>query len=306
MCRLSPASNAMKLRDGFSGERSVVLPKMIADMMKTDPVASALHITDIGHYPAAANHFRSRPEPIGEYVLIYCVAGEGWFELDGRRHEVGPDTYFILPAGRPHAYGASAGNPWTIYWIHFSGILAPHYAADCGIPHTVTPAVDSRIRCRTDLFEEIFSTLDSGFSLETVRYAMSLFHHYLGTLRYLREYRSASSAGLHTGEIDTVTAIIHYMEENIERPLTLARLAAYSGYSPSRLSAVFKQRTGHAPMAYFNLIKVRHACHLLDTTPMQLNSICHKVGIADPYYFSRMFRKIMGLSPTAYRQRPRP
>lgn len=297
----------MKLRDGFSGERSIVLPKMITDMIKADPVASALHITDIGHYPAAANHFRSRPEPIGEYVLIYCVAGEGWFELDGRRHDVGPNTYFILPACRPHAYGASADNPWTIYWIHFSGALAPHYAAGCGVPHRVNPAVDSRIRSRTDLFEEIFATLDSGFSLETIRYAISLFHHYLGTLRYLREYRRATpSAPLSSGEIDIVGALVHYMEENLEQTLTLSQLASYAGYSRSRLSAVFKERTGHAPLAYFNLMKVRHACLLLDTTSMHLNTICHKVGISDPYYFSRLFRKIMGLSPTAYRLRPRP
>lgn len=291
----------MKLRDGFTGQRSIVLPKMILDMMMSDPVLSALHITAIGYYPYAGHHFRERRDPIGEYVFIYCTAGEGWFDVDGMRHDVTTNSYFILPAGIPHSYGAKEHNPWTIYWIHFSGTLAPHYAADCAMPHLINPGIDSRIRNRTNLFEEIFSTLDSGFSIEGIRYAMSLFHHYLGTLRYLREYRSA---GERAGERDIINATIHFMSENLERTLTLSGLSSYSGYSQSYLSAVFKERTGHSPLAYFNLLKIRHACQLLDDTRMKLNSICHKVGISDPYYFSRLFRKIMGMSPSAYRHRP--
>lgn len=292
---------SMKLREGFSGQRFIVLPKMILDMMVSDPVLSALHITDIGYYPCAGHHYRERPEPIAEYVFIYCTAGEGWFEVEGTHHEVVANSYFILPAGRPHSYGANEQNPWTIYWIHFSGTLAPHYAADCAVPHLINPSIDSRIRNRTNLFEEILATLDSGFSLEGIRYAMSLFHHYLGTLRYLREYRSA---GERAGERDIVNATIHFMNENLERTLTLSELSSYSGYSQSYLSAVFKERTGHSPLAYFNLLKMRYACQLLDGTRMKLNSICHKVGISDPYYFSRLFTKVMGMSPSAYRHRP--
>ncbi|MDE6533212.1 MAG: AraC family transcriptional regulator [Muribaculaceae bacterium] len=291
----------MKLRDGFSGQRSIVLPKMILDVMMADPVLSALHITAIGYYPDAGYHFRERPEPIGEYVFIYCTAGEGWFEVEGVRNEVATNSYFILPAGIPHSYGAKEQNPWTIYWIHFSGTLARHYAADCAMPHLINPGIGSRIRNRTNLFEEIFSTLDSGFSIEGIRYAMSLFHHYLGTLRYLREYRSA---GEKSGDRDIIDATIHFMNENIERTITLSQLSSYSGYSQSYLSSVFKERTGHSPLAYFNLLKVRHACQLLDSTDMKLNCICHMVGISDPYYFSRLFSKVMGMSPSSYRKRP--
>lgn len=291
----------MKLRDGFSGQRSVVLPKIILDMADGDPVLSALHITAIGYYPVAANHFRERIQPIAEYVLIYCTDGKGWFSINGITHEVRQDTYFILPAGTPHSYGADTENPWTIYWVHFTGHLAQYYATGHGVPHHVPPRPDSRIRTRSDLFEEIFTILNEGFGNEGIRYAMSLFHHYLGTLRYLREYRRAEES---TGENDIVDATIHFMNENIERTLTLAQLSDYSGFSPSYLSSVFKSRTGHPPLTYFNLLKVRHACRLLDETDMKLNSICHKVGIKDPYYFSRLFSKIMGMSPSSYRRRP--
>lgn len=294
-------SSEIRLRDGFSGQRSVVIPKIILDTVASDPHLSALHITAIGYYPTASGHFRERQEPIGEYVMIYCTDGEGWFKVNGATHEVRRDSYFILPAGQSHSYGASKTAPWTIYWVHFTGSLAQYYASDCGVAHPIPPAPDSRIRNRLNLFEEIFSLLNSGFSHEAIRYAMSVFHHYLGTLRYLREYRDVEK---NPGEHDVVDATIHYMEENIESTLTLAQIADYSGYSPSYLSTVFKNRTGHPPLTYFNLLKIKHACRLLDETGMKLNSVCHKVGIHDPYYFSRLFTKLMGMSPSAYRRRP--
>ena len=68
-----------------------------------------------------------------------------------------------------------------------------------------------------------------------------------------------------------------------------------------RNDEVRKQKTGHSPLAYYNLLKIQEACNLLDNTPMKLNQICYKLGIDDPYYFSRLFTKIMGMSPRNYR-----
>ena len=290
----------IRQRDGFSGERSIVLPKMILDKIKSDPLLSALYITDIGFYPDAKYHFRERSEPIDQYVFIYCTAGAGWFAVNGVRQEVNKNSYFILPPGLPHSYGSEEDNPWTIYWIHFGGTLAEYYADNCLMPHYITPNKDSRIMTRINLFEELFNALDAGFNLESIRYAMSSFHHYLGSLRYLKGYK-----GSETGHIDenVVDETIHFMTENLERNLTLTEISNYSGFSKSYLSAMFKERTGNSLLSNFNLLKVKYACHLLDTTTMKLNRICFKIGIFDPYYFSRMFSKIMGMSPIAYRHR---
>ncbi len=56
-------------------------------------------------------------------------------------------------------------------------------------------------------------------------------------------------------------------------------------------------------MAYINQLKVQAACHWLEQTELRVNQICHKVGIEDPYYFSRLFAKTMGVSPQEYRGR---
>lgn len=95
------------------------------------------------------------------------------------------------------------------------------------------------------------------------------------------------------------------MDENIERRLTLEDIAIYAGFSPSYLSAMLKKRTGYGPITYFNLMKIRKACVFLDTTAMKLNQISFKLGFQDPFYFSRLFTKIMGISPKAYRKQPK-
>ncbi len=293
----------MKFKDGFKGEHSIVLPRSIVSMMENDPLASSLFITDIGYYPHARNHYRARLTPIPEYVFIYCMDGRGWYEAAGHRHIVQSNQYFILPAGIPHIYAASDESPWTIYWIHFRGKLAGCYAEGCTAPADIVPAPDSRISARTALFGEIMTTLESSYSIESLRYAMASFQHYLATVRYLQQYRAAGTAGGAGGDI--VDEVLHYFSENIERRLTLGEVAVFAGMSVSRLSGVFKERTGHSPISYFNLMKIRRACELFDTTNLKLYQVSMKLGIDDPFYFSRLFTKIMGISPSAYRTMPR-
>ena len=294
----------MKIKDGFVGERSIVIPKMVLDHTTGHPLLSALYITDIGYYPRASHHFRERSEPISQYVFIYCVEGRGQFTLGGATREVAENQYFILPPGLPHAYRAHPDDPWTIYWIHFSGSLAPMYADGATLPRSVDLNADSRIHTRINLFEEIFNTLSAGLSIDNLGFATSLLHHYLGSLRFISQYRRANRTTDERAVLDPVDAAIHYMTENIEHRLQIEQIARYVGLSASHLSALFRQRTGHAPLSYFNLLKITEACRLLDDTSMKLNQICHKVGIADPYYFSRLFSRVMGISPRAYRKRP--
>lgn len=310
----------MKLKDGFKGERSLVLPKAIIDFIECDPLASLIFITDIGYYPNARHHYRKRETPINQYVFIYCVNGKGWYEVNGIRHEAARNQYFILPAGLPHTYASSDDDPWTIYWIHFSGSLAKHYAGDAGAPQDITPSLESRINVRNNLFEEIFNTLSSSFAIESLRYAMASFHHYLASLRYIMQFRQASNkpddilsereSSPASRELYSNAAlekiITHYFLENIGRAISLKELAAYVGLSPSAVSAKFKTHTGHSPLQYFNLMKIRQACRLLDSSTLSISQISMKLGIDDPYYFSRLFSKTMGISPKAYRNRIRP
>ena len=149
----------LKIKDGFKGERSLIIPKMIIDYMEQDPYCQLLYLTDIGYYPKARHHFRERNEPIPQYIFIYCSEGKGWYKYGNSRHEIGPNQYFVLPAGEPHSYGSDPKNPWSIYWFHFNGSVAARNAEGLQVPHTAEPSATSRISDRLSLFEEMLFTI---------------------------------------------------------------------------------------------------------------------------------------------------
>ena len=136
-------------------------------------------------------------------------------------------------------------------------------------------------------------------------------------MRYLNQFRRAKSgrgeqpvrdAG-HNQQpptsqtnVDVVEQAIHYMRENIEQHIVMDDVVHYVGYSQSHFFSIFKKKTGQSPIAYFNRLKVEHACHLLKTTDLKVNQICYKVGVEDALYFSRLFSKVMGMSPTQFKK----
>ena len=293
----------IRQKDGFEGERAIVIPMYSVQEMEVHPLASVLHITDIGYYPRALHHYRERNEPISQYVFIYCVSGAGWYRVGNVTYEVHEHQYFILPPNLPHAYGADEQNPWTIYWVHFKGKMASCFMDTSMTPRDVKPTTHSRIHDRIQLFEEIFHVLEMGYSRENLLYACTAFYHFLGTLAVLQSYRAAAYQ-LEPGEEadDIIAAAIHFMKENIEKRIPLEEIARKLGYSVSYFSMRFKHDTGYSPITYFNQLKIQRACELLDFTPMRINQICYKIGIDDPYYFTRLFKQVMGLSPMQYKR----
>lgn len=291
----------IRKKDGFQGEQAVVLPPAIVELEEQDDFCQGLFITDIGYYPKAEHHHRIREKGVGQYVLIYCVDGSGFYVVDGKRHEVKKNQYFILPIGKPHEYGSTEGHFWTVYWLHFCGKAAHVFAEGAATPQTINVTMQSRISERINIFDEILTTLHFGDSIEDLRYASSLLSHFLASMRYLGQFRRAKAGA----EKDIVEQAIHYMRENIENRITMAEVLRYVGYSQSHFSTVFKKKTGMSPLSYFNRLKVEHACKLLKTTDLKVNMICYKVGIEDPLYFSRLFSKVMGMSPTDYRLKER-
>ena len=300
----------VKKKDGFLGERSVILPPMYVDMERKDPLVRSLYITDIGYYPMAEHHHRIRTEGINQYVLIYCVDGSGFYRLKGNTFDVARNQYFILPANVPHEYGATEGGQWTIYWVHFQGEHSSIYAEGADIPQDVRVSINSNIHNRNNIFEEILTTLNVGNGIEDLRYATSLLHYYLASLRYLRQYRRTSHneedteglAGVKENGSEVVDAAIHFMQENIERRITMKDILHYVGYSSTRFSFLFKEQTGSSPLAYFNHMKIEYACRMMRETNLKINQICYKLGIEDSLYFSRMFSKAMGMSPSEYKK----
>ncbi len=293
----------MKRKDGFSGQRAIVLPQSLLVMMEQDPFMSSLYVTDIGYYPAAEGHYRNRPKGIPQYILIYCVKGVGWFEVQGLRRSVLENQYFILPAGEPHSYGTNGSNPWTIYWIHFKGSQSSYYTDPLSqYPKEIIPCKTSRIEERNNLFEQVYHMLEMGYSVQHLQFANISLHYYLATFKYLNLYRQSTPISQDMDQ-DVVDLAIHYMKENIEKTLKVEEIAQEFHLSQPHFYAQFLKKTGSSPIKYLINLRIQKACNYLDFSSMKINHICYKIGYEDPHYFSRIFTKIMGISPQAYRQR---
>ena len=68
------------------------------------------------------------------------------------------------------------------------------------------------------------------------------------------------------------------------------------------MSTIFKKRTGHSITTHFNIMKMQLAAELISSSSLKMNQISNKVGIDDSYYFSRLFKKVYGVSPLSYRR----
>jgi AraC family transcriptional regulator, arabinose operon regulatory protein len=297
-------TSVARIKSGFMGERAVILPAPIIDDYKATELGSMLYITDIGFYPKASFHFRKRTmEEASQYVLIYCLEGEGWFELNDQRQKVTANQVFILPKGQAHSYGCKNTKSWTIYWIHFDGKLASFFAEGFDKPLQILPEKDSRIEDRLKLFEEIFSTLKNGYSRNNLEFSSTTLTYFLGSLKYLSAYRAGNNVDQASPQRDVADEAIHFMRENIRKRLHLKDIAAFVGYSVSHFSALFLQKTGYSPLNYFIHLKIQEACHFLDFSELKMNQISMLIGFEDPFYFSRIFTKTMGESPSDYRKK---
>lgn len=291
---------ALRKRQGFDGQRLIVIPKkIISDFLVTDPVTSQIYITDIGYYPKAKFHYAERPNGISQHIIIYCLEGYGWLEINKKRITLSPAQFIAIPANTPHRYGADENNPWTIYWTHFKGENAAFIADLIKKNSDNYKPLLTFSEDRIKLFDEIYYNLENGYSEDTLRYVNMIFYHFLSSMIYEEKFNNEKKAP----KRDIVQAAIEHMQKDLQKNFTLKEMAEYSGFSITHFSDMFKKKTGHSPIEYFNHLKIQKACQYLSFTTMTIKELAICVGFDDQYYFSRVFSKLMGLSPSEYRKR---
>lgn len=99
-----------------------------------------------------------------------------------------------------------------------------------------------------------------------------------------------------------VQKVMNYVNLNVAEPLTLKSLAAMCFISPSYLSALFKQETGSTLIDYINTQRVNRAAQLLVQNNHTIAAVAEEVGILDVNYFTKIFKKTLGVTPTRYRR----
>ena len=93
------------------------------------------------------------------------------------------------------------------------------------------------------------------------------------------------------------------MKENLNAVYSVQELANKQHSSVSHYSRLFQKKIGSSPIYYFNQLKIQRSCGYLYLTDKTIKEICKELGFNDPYYFSRLFKKVMGISPAKYKMK---
>lgn len=287
------------IADGFRGQIMHVIPRPLLKEAAKHVLVGELYPTNIGWFPSASHHYIARPSAADEHILIYCVKGKGWFEIDNKRRDLLPGQALLIPKGRTHAYGAAEKNPWSIHWVHFIGEDAACYTSL--LPHgehviSVAPAISGRLE---QLFRECYSVFTGGHTQSRILFAAQALRHLLALLFH---NNPAFSPGTPGGSHRSFDHIIEHMRQHLDGGLSLGEIARVANFSTARFSALFKAQTGFSPVEYYIRLRIQAACRLFDTTALNVSEVAAKVGYPDQYYFSRIFSKIMGMPPTSYRK----
>jgi AraC-like DNA-binding protein len=291
-----------KQRDGFQGEKLLSIPTAVwKKSIKENPFLANLYLTHIGYFPKATYHFRERKKGCSDNILIYCLGGSGWYSINERRYDISANEYFIIPANKEFIrYGANDNNPWTIYWIHFSSrdIDTFNQSFKIGLydgPHQI-PYNEKGL----ETWQLMYQNLETGFGIESFSKSNLSLYHFISSFLF----PEANNNGRRQVENDIISNTILVMKSRLNGKLTLDFLASLNNLSASHFAMLFRKKTGMSPLDYFIHLKLQQACLLLLTTTLKIKHIAAGLGYEDPYYFSRLFKKHINMSPYQYRSSP--
>ncbi|MDE7220838.1 MAG: AraC family transcriptional regulator [Oscillospiraceae bacterium] len=233
------------------------------------------------------------------FLLHHVMSGKGVYVCQDKCRELGPgDTFLVYPDTAIH-YCADSSEPWEYVWVGFGGL-------DAG-----------RFMERTDFTPEepVYYGRDSGELRELIQEVYACFGtkpweqlamtaRLYDLLSFLvRTARSGKREG--TDGPDCALLAAEYIVNHYEEPITVEGLAAYASVSHSSLYRRFVKRFQISPKRFLLEYRIERACALLTETDCSIQEISTSVGFEDPFYFSRAFKDIKGISPRQYAVRQR-
>ena len=239
-----------------------------------------------------------RPKGRVDWQLVYINAGEGHFILDG--HEV------IVPAGNMVLYQPKQeqhyyflGKDQSQYWfVHFTGrqvkSILKHYEIplDGYILHTGISYE----------YEDLFKRMRDELLECAFCYEENL-TYLLRELLILMNRRMNQDIPKVKGFVqDEIDHARDYFKDHYNEEISIEQYAASRNMSTSWFSKCFRDIVGVSPMKYILDQRIRNAQILLETSDFTITEIAHTLGYENPMYFSRVFHKAKGQSPSKYRK----
>ena len=229
------------------------------------------------------------------YLLLITLKGEGRMRLEEREYVLTEGSVAVLPQHRAHSYWTAPGKLWEFYWAHPCGEAALRLLDEiverCGVlaEHGAESCAES-----AEELMRIAEEKAAGYQW-AVSACTGMLLHRVG----LALQQQGAKEG--TGFAEQVAA---YMERRHDQPLPLQEVAAAFYVSESHLIRRFRAEMGMTPHEYLLRYRIEQAKKLLQYTNLTAAHIARQTGFGSPSHFVSSFRRICGVSPGVWRQKP--
>lgn len=262
---------------------------------KTDfPATKALQINSCGIENHTHIDFHVfRPNGRSDYHLLYIKSGFVILVINNQTIVAKEGQCIVFFPGVTQNYSFLKENNACTYYIHFTGNAATE-AMSCFTDQ------DTKIYNIIDKtsFEEIFYRLIRTHDLQEALYTLEENCYLFRLITFLARLNTPSYS--HKGK-SNVIAVTEYIYEHYSENIDFHQHAKNLYLSYSHFVHLFTKHTGFSPHKFLLKVRIDKAKDLLMHTQLNVCEISTHIGFSDPLYFSRLFRKYTGLSPSDYR-----
>ena len=239
-----------------------------------------------------------RPQGRMDYQLLYVASGKAHFFFQGQEHVINEGSMVLYYPGEAQKYFYYASDKTEVYWIHFTGSEVESLLSDCDLPAAENIFFTGTSPDYPQLFRQIIQELQLCRPNYEALLSLYLRHIFLLMNRSLKEGQKTGSDI--RNEIERAT---HYFNEHYSAEINIEEYAKSRHFSTCWFIRNFRQIVKVTPMQYILSLRMMNAQNLLENTDYNITEISEAVGYDNPLYFSRLFHKHTGLSPSSYRKR---
>ena len=238
-----------------------------------------------------------RPKGRVDFRLLYIAAGKAYFEFNGKEETVTAGHMVLYQPREPQKYVYYGIDRTRVYWVHFTGNSVKKILNYYDIPLTEHVFYTGISPGYQYLFQQMILELQLCRPCYEELLSMLLRHIFLLVKRQLKEENKPRN----TYAREETELAVNYFNENYHKDLSIESYASSRNMSTSWFIRNFKEYVNMTPLQYILSLRISNAQSLLETTKYNVTEIASIVGYENPLYFSRIFKKQVGLSPSEYR-----
>lgn len=270
----------------------IIEPKVGPSMLKL----KTIRIGRVGHLPGRTL-FRS-DAVFGHWAVVYIAQGAGTYcENGGKVQQVQGGSMFFFRPDASYTFGPLPGGSWDEYYIDFSGTRTEEWKA-AGLLQGGAVLQGYPPEEWLHTFKSALELMDSGSAADADRAALLL-----ENMLVARAYAAKDSGSAR--QEDLLSRVRSDLAACVYGELEPQHIAAKHHISMSTLRRQIRGSSGYPLHEYIHRLKMAEAKHLLLNTSLQVKEIAGLLHYADPFYFSRLFKTYMGVSPQVCRSRDR-